>query len=104
RGDEPRSDRSAAREIDDAARYGGDAVFHAGGDGGDGQGLDAGRAGTVGRGNPACEYLSFISATGARGDSAAGRLAPVHVLAAGDPNRFGRIPGVQPFGIAQGER
>ena len=47
------------------------------------------------------QHLSLVPAPRPRADPQAGRTAPLHVLAARDPHRLGRFPGLQPERPAQ---
>ena len=86
----------ARRRAADRARRGRDAGVHAGRHAGDGQGAVVGGSRAAGRAHHPRQHLPPGAAPGRGAGRGARRPAPVHELAARDPDRLGRLPGVQP--------
>ena len=94
----------ARRPARDRARRGGDARVHAGRDAGDRQGAVVGRHRAPGRAHHPGQHLSPGAAAGRGAGRVVRRPAQVHELAARDPDRLGRLPGVQPARSADRRR
>ena len=92
------------RPPDDAARRGGDAVLHAGGHQGVGQGRGASRAAGARRADRPRQHLSPLLPPRHGDRGRARRPARVHAVGPADPHGLGRLPGLQPRGHARDPR
>ncbi len=81
-----------------------DAGVHAGRNAGRREGDHAPRSREPRRGNHPRQHLSSLSASGRRADRPTGRPAPVHRLAAADPDRQRRVSDLQPVVAADDHR